>query len=454
MKRQIVKFLERLGIKSARTKNISKHVLLSFFYKGGSILSSFLLVPLTINYLDTENYGIWLTLSSFIAWFSFFDIGLGNGLRNKFTEARANGDNYLAQAYVSSAYYTIGCVCLGLFIIFYGISSFIDWSHVFNTSKSLSNDLSNLMPIVFGFFCLQLISKLITTIYLADQHHSVQIKVQFFTQSLSLLIIWLLTKTSESSLFIFGTIFSALPATILFGLNIFAFSGNYKNIKPKISLWKKKYLTDIMGVGFNFFIIQIAALVLFSTDNFIISKLFSPQEVVPYNVAFKYFSIMTMVYTILVTPFWSAFTDAFTKKDYAWIKKSVNNIQRIWLLIPLSLTIMILFADWFYNLWVGDKVSISMNLNLSMALFVLLTTFNMIYSFFLNGVGKLRIQLYTASFSILINIPLSIVLARYYGLGLSGIILATCFSTGYSTILKVIQYNKLINNRATGLWAK
>jgi O-antigen/teichoic acid export membrane protein len=87
-------------------------------YKGGSILASFLLVPLTINYLDTENYGIWLTLSSFIAWFSFFDIGLGNGLRNKFAEAKAKGDMTLARGYVSSAYFTIGVVSIGLIVIF------------------------------------------------------------------------------------------------------------------------------------------------------------------------------------------------------------------------------------------------------------------------------------------------------------------------------------------------
>ena len=51
------------------------------------------LVPLTINYLNPTKYGIWITLSSVIGWFSFFDIGLGNGLRNRFAEAIANNDH-------------------------------------------------------------------------------------------------------------------------------------------------------------------------------------------------------------------------------------------------------------------------------------------------------------------------------------------------------------------------
>ncbi|WP_456379195.1 lipopolysaccharide biosynthesis protein [Lutibacter sp.] len=454
MKKKINNILEKVGIKSQRTKNITKHIGLSVFYKIGAVIANFLLVPLTINYLDTENYGIWLTLSSFISWFSLFDIGLGNGLRNKLAESVAVGKMNLAQAYVSTTYYAIAIVSFLLFLIFFGINFFIDWTNVFNTNQNLYNDLRLLMPIVFGFFCLQFVVKLITTVYLANQHHSIQVKIQFITQVLSLLIIWFLTKTSKSSLLVFGAVFSALPVILLLFLNLFAFTGTYQALKPKYSLFQKKCLKDLMGIGINFFIIQIAALVLFSTDNLIISKLFSPAEVVPYNIAFKYFSIVTMAYSILITPYWSSFTDAYAKKDYEWIKKSVKNIQKIWLLIPVALLIMILISNWFYHIWVGDTVAISIGLTVSMALFVLLTTFNMVYVNFINGVGKIKLQLITSLISMTINIPLSIYFAKYLGWGVNGVILATCFSLGYSVILRPIQYYKIINNNATAIWDK
>ncbi|OBX23962.1 hypothetical protein A9996_15410 [Gelidibacter algens] len=72
LKENILKILDTLGVKSARTKNIVENISISFFYKGGSILASLLLVPLIINYLDTTNYGIWLIITSFISWFTFF----------------------------------------------------------------------------------------------------------------------------------------------------------------------------------------------------------------------------------------------------------------------------------------------------------------------------------------------------------------------------------------------
>ena len=445
---------EIAGIKNQRTKNVTKHIGLSTLYKAGSIIANFILVPLTIAYLDTENYGVWLTLTSFISWFSFFDVGLGNGLRNKFAEAKTLGDYNKARAFISTAYFTIGCLSLIVLFVFFGINQCINWSQFFNTQESLNKELYILMPIIFTFFSLQLVVKLITNIYQGNQNHSIQVKIQFFTQILSLIAIYLLIKNEKSSLLIFGSVFSAIPVIILLGLHVFAFKTTFKAYKPKFSLWKMEYFKEITGLGLKFFIIQIAALVLFSTDNFIISKLFGPEEVVPYNIAFKYFSILTMVYTIVLTPFWSSFTEAYAKKDYEWIKESVLRVQKIWCLIPIGLVVMVFSANWFYNLWIGDSVFVPLKLSLAMGFFVLLLTFNMIYVNFINGVGKIKLQLLTSLLSMIINIPLSVYLGKHLDWGSTGVIMATCFSLSYSVILRPIQYYKLINNTAKGIWNK
>ncbi|MBL7937415.1 MAG: hypothetical protein JNM51_16535, partial [Bacteroidia bacterium] len=76
----------------SRSVKAKKNILASVLIKGISVVTSFVLVPLTIHYLNPINYGIWLTLYSVISWFGLLDIGLGNGLRNKFAEAIANND--------------------------------------------------------------------------------------------------------------------------------------------------------------------------------------------------------------------------------------------------------------------------------------------------------------------------------------------------------------------------
>lgn len=454
IKKTINKVYDKVGIKSDRTKNITKHVLLSFIYKGGSILASFLLVPLTINYLDTENYGIWLTLSSFIAWFSFFDIGLGNGLRNKFAEAKAKGDMTLARGYVSSAYFTIGAVSLGLILIFTPLNFFIDWTKVFNTSPSLQKDLSLLMPIVFGFFCLQLVVKLITTIYTADQHHSMQGKINFYIQVGSLLLIWIMTKTSESSLLVFGTIFSIFPVTILLGLNWFAFNKRYQNFKPSLSLWKKEYLKDIFGLGFSFFVLQMTWIIITSTDNFIISLLFSPKDVVPYFLSLKLFTASTMFFTIIVSPYWSTFTDAYVKMDFDWIKKSMEQLNKITQLFSILCVFLLLFSNYLYTFWIGNEIDVPFLLSTLVCIYTILIICLTPYNYFINGTGKIRMQLIQTTVMAIVNIPISVFFALNFNLGINGIIIGTIICLIPGVILSRIQYQKLINNNASGIWAK
>lgn len=454
MKKTIHKLYNKVGIKSDRTKNITKHVFMSFIYKGGGILSSFLLVPLTINFLDTENYGIWLTLSSFIGWFSFFDIGLGNGLRNKFAEAKSKGDLTLARAYVSCAYFTIGSVCLLLVFVFFGLNFFIDWTRVLNTDASLQKQLSILMPIVFAFFCLQMVVKLITTIYTADQQHSMQGKINFYTSAGSLLAIWFMTQTMESSLLLFGIIFSVLPVLILLGLNLFAFSKRYNNYRPSLSLWKREYLNDIFGLGMKFFIIQISGIILFSTDNIIITQLFGPEKVVPFNIAFKYISVSNMVVSMVLTPYWSTITEAYIKRDFDWIRISMKNLIKISLGSIFLIFGMVIISPIVYRLWIDDKVDIPMSLTIYMAVFFALTIFYAPFTYFINGTGKVKLQMYSILGTAILNIPLSIFLAKNMGLGVSGVIIATILCIIPHVILCPIQYSKIINNKAYGIWNK
>lgn len=437
-----------------RTKNIVKHIKWSFVLKVGSVSANFMLVPLSIKYLGKENYGIWLTLSSVITWFALFDIGLGNGLRNKFAETKALGKTEDAQAFVSTAYYTIAIISTVLVVFIASLNSLVNWSQLFNTEPALNQELSLLLLAVFGFFGVQLVAKLIISVFQADQHHSIQDKFQFTTQILSLSIVWLLTKSNGHSLLLFGSLYAASPVLILLAINFYSFRGRYKAYRPKFRMCKKSYLREITGLGFKFFIIQIAAVILFSTDNFIITRLFGPAEVVPYNIALKYFSIVTMAYSLLIAPYWSSFTEAYTKKDMAWIKHSVSRIQKLWLLIPVTLFFLVLFSDRFYRLWVGESIHVPKILSVAMAVFVAMMTFNMVYTSFINGVGKIRIQLLTSMLSMVINIPLSIFLGHYMGFGPTGVISATCISLGYACILRPLQYYKITNNTAKGIWMK
>lgn len=137
---------------SKRTVLAKKNIVYSFFIQGSSVIISLLFVPLLLDYLDTERYGIWLTMVSIVGWFTFFDAGLGNGLRNNLTAALAEGKEQLAREYVSTSYAIVGIIFFTVLLIFYIVNPLLNWQIILNTSSVTKNELSLLAQIVFTFF--------------------------------------------------------------------------------------------------------------------------------------------------------------------------------------------------------------------------------------------------------------------------------------------------------------
>jgi O-antigen/teichoic acid export membrane protein len=126
----------------------------------------------------------------------------------------------------------------------------------------------------------------------------------------------------------------------------------------------------------------------------------------------------------------------------------------MWVLLVLLVLVMLLLSKYVYRIWIGSTISIPFVLSLGMALFSIVTGWNTIFATFINSTNKLKLQLYSAVISGLINIPLSVYLAKYTSLGAAGVIFGTCASLIASSVWAPIQYLKIINNRATGIWNK
>ena len=318
-----------------RSLKAKKNIAASFLIKGINILIGLLLVPLTINYLNPTKYGIWITLSSIIAWFSFFDIGLGNGLRNKFAEALARGDQKSARTYISTSYAVMALIIAFVLILFYVLNHFLNWSTILKAGDAPDtvSEISRLAVFVFTFFCLTFFFRLISTILTADQQPAKASLFNLYTNVLSLIAIVILIKVTAGSLLFLGIIFSGIPLLVFIGANFWFFSAEYKFYRPSLKFVDLSKAKDLFSLGTKFFSIQVSGVLIFQTNNIIISQLFGPAEVTPYNVAFKYFSILMMLFAIVITPFWSAFTEAWVKNDTNWIKNIMSKLIKFWIIL-------------------------------------------------------------------------------------------------------------------------
>ena len=435
-----------------RSVKAKKNILASFVIRGCNIAISLILVPLTIHYVNPTQYGIWLTLSSIIGWFGFFDIGFGNGLRNKFAEAIAKGEHELARIYLSTTYAILSIIIIVVLILFFCINPFLNWSKILNSPASMATELSTLALLIFTFFCIQFILQLITTIITANQQPAKAAFFNFLGSLFSLIVIFILTKTTSGNLIYLGLSLGFTPVLVLMASSLWFYNHEYKKYAPSINYIKFSYARNLMTLGVKFFVIQIAWVIFYETSNLIIAQLFGPAKVTSYNIAYKYFSIIPMVMGIVMTPFWSAFTEAWVKKDIQWIKNTILKLRRLWILLSIVTIIMLIGSGFIYRMWVGREIVIPISISAAIALYVIINAWNNIHSQFLNGVGKIKMQLYLAAAGSLINIPLAIFLGK--NLGIYGVVLSTAIVSIVSAVVSPIQYKKIIDNTARGIWAK
>ena len=123
----------KLKPEDARTSNVVRNTFYSGLMKVCSLLCSLVVVPVTINYLNTENYGIWMAMTSIIYWFAFFDIGLGNGMRNYLAEAISNGDYDKARTYFSTAMVILSVIAVLIGCAVVPAVYMFDLTNIFNT---------------------------------------------------------------------------------------------------------------------------------------------------------------------------------------------------------------------------------------------------------------------------------------------------------------------------------
>ena len=134
----MIKAFSLLNKGSERSNLVKKNIIFSFVLRGISVLCSLILVPLTLNYLSADQYGVWLTLNSIVTWFGVCEIGIGMGLKNKLGEALALKDYELGKTYVSLTYALLSIIMIVFFCVFLIVAYFLDWNKILNI-HSLSN---------------------------------------------------------------------------------------------------------------------------------------------------------------------------------------------------------------------------------------------------------------------------------------------------------------------------
>lgn len=437
---------------SGRSVTVKKNILASFVIKGVSILISFMLVPVTIGYVSAELYGVWLALSSMIHWIHFLDLGFSQGLKNKLTEAIANKDWKRGKSLVSTTYIMISLIFIPVGILLEFLIPLVDWCSLLNISTTYSEEIVKVLRVLVVFICIQMIVNILTNVVAAFQRVAFSSLFAVIGQFIALLVIIVMTRTMPPSLTGLAFAYSAVPVIVFVVASIILYFNQYKMVAPDYKSYDKSLMKDIFNLGAKFFILNIQVVVLYQATNILISNVSSPLEVTSYNIAYKYIHTAMMAYLIIVAPLWPAYTDAYVRQDFSWMRYMRNKMARILCICIAAIVLMVALSPFVYQIWIGGKAEVPFSMTVFVAIYVIVYCWMNLNGYLLNGMGILKIATYLAIAGMIIHIPLSLFLSRF--IGAYGVLSSMILINVIYAIVFYVQVNNIISQKAKGIWLK
>jgi len=439
-------------ISNKRTETVKKNVISSFLLKGISIAVSFILVPVTIDYVSPELYGIWLALSSVMVWIHFLDIGFTQGLKNKLTEAIAVQDWNRGKALVSTTYFMMLLIFIPICIVSEFIIPNINWPALLNIDPIYNDEIVRVMHVLILFVCIQMVVNVIVSVVAAFQKVALSSSFTVIGQVVALIVILVVTKILPPSLMVLCFSISAMPILVTIVASVILFMSKFKRISPSLRHIKKDLVGDILNLGYKFFIINIQVVVLYQSTNILISHVSSPLDVTAYNIAYKYLNVAMMAYTIITAPLWPAYTDAYVRKDFEWMKKTRKRMTKIYLLSALACICLVVLSGPVYKVWIQGKAEVPLMMTCAVALYVIVYCWMNLNGTLVVGMGTVKVETTVVIIGMLFHIPLSLFLSHYigaYGVLASMILI----NLGYGIVFNH-QVNIILAGRASGIWLK
>ncbi|MGL5049827.1 MAG: lipopolysaccharide biosynthesis protein [Fusobacteriaceae bacterium] len=426
-----------------RGEVLKKHLSLGFVYKILAMGLSYVSIPLFLRYLGNKDYGLWMVIFSTISWIFMFDLGIGNGLKNKLAECLVQKNYIDAREYITTGYIILTSLSAIFLLVGHIGIKFIKIKELLSLDGYDELFLKKLVLTIFSITILNFVVGLYKVFYMAEHNSTIGNISSLIFQGVYIILLLTLKKFNMISLLNIGVVYPSLNLVVGIAFTIKYFKKN-KELIPRIEYFDKKKIKSIGGVGLEFFIIQISMLIILTSDNIIITKLLGVEAVTPYNIISKLFQTFLVFSSIILGPLWTLFLDAYLKKDKAWILSILKKLNILYLFLCLGVVITVALTPLITMVWLQNPIEIPKFLTAFWGMFILIRVYGDIYLYFVNGVGTIKLQMLLFVFGAIINIPLSIYFVKTFNLGSSGVILATNLSMLPLSVFIPIQAYRII----------
>ena len=401
--------------------------------KSISILTAIVIVPLALGYLGTERYGIWLTLSSFLALLGFMDLGLGNAVMTAVARTGSADDRDLAARYVSTGFFMLIGIAAAGAIVWLLVDRFVVWADILDVQSGAAAEIAPTLTVLIGMLLINLPLGVAGRTQWGLQRGYISSAWQAAGSIVGLLGLILVIEQEAGlpwmALAILGGIAIAELAN---SATMFAWWGQW--CQPTLRLLSRPVSAELARLGGLFLGLQMAMVVSFASDNLIVARLLGVESVPNLSIPFRMFGFVPMLLGFVVAPLWPAYGDAIAKRDFEWVKKTLRRSLGLSIVVSAAVSLLLVgTGNWLLDVWTGGAIGASMSLLIGLAVWTILNTGGTTISMLLNAAAVMKFQLVTIWTMAVAAIILKLILIPHFGV--AGAIWATVIS--YSVFVAI-----------------
>ncbi len=417
--------------------------------RGCTVLTMLVSVPLTLQYLGPDRYGMWLVISSFTMIMSFADMGLGNGLLTRVAQLSGCDDTVAIRRAIASGYACLAGIALLVMLIFGVADRFVDWADLLSVRSALGRAEARSAMFIFvlcfalsiPFGAIQKVQSGLQTGY----HSSVwQAGGSLISLITLLMAIWFRAGLPTLVLCLSG---GALIANI--GNTIVFFFSQGREVRPSARDADWREIKQIAKIGTMFFATQAVIAFSFGFDALIVAKTMGSSSVAQLAVPDRMFAIVGLLSSLILSPLWPAYGEAFARNDRDWILRTFRRaVIATAALVTTMVLPLVLFGPQIVHLWVGPAITPSLGLLIGLALWRVVDAITNCMTTLLNGMAALKVQLIAYAATGVIILPLKLLLVHTQGVAgipwASAAVVALCVTLPTSLYVR----RRLFSHRA------
>jgi len=371
-------------------------------------------VPLTLNYLGAERYGLWMTALSINAVFTFFDLGLTPTLMNRMAEAHGRCNREAFQRF-SSAGVVVGAGLLAVGATFALVVLALPWDNLLHIREPQAvREAPVLVAVLIGCATAGAALGCIESIFMARMK---LVRPRLYAVGAALVSFILLLVGVHLRVSLPLLAFLTGSTSVIYRLPLLAelLVREPALLVPRLPELRG-LLAELLPVSLLFLGIQASAVVLSSLPNVILACVRSLADVANFSVASRVVNIPLLAVAAVLPVVWPAFTVAWSCGERNWLQRRLRlALQTTAAAMALFGVVAVLVGPQAIRWWTHGKADVSPPVLATLSAWLVVQALVHWLSTFLHSITDFRFELVCYSGSAVLFVALASVFTPRFG---------------------------------------